>query len=245
LVATQAGTATNPNGTAANSGNVLLVSQVNALNSATVNQSGFGLEATVDQRGSGTVGSDEVTRRNLVTIQQTGNGHRARANQLAGVGPSGPNSPAGTSPAAGPPAGDPNPQAFRFARAAGRQSAEIQIIQRGSADLTGATTSTLDDTGNDAFVEQQGLGQFARIEQDGAGNNAGILQTTTATNAVAVIEQFGNGNSFFITQDSPGQYFQIRQTGNNNAAESIVSSSGPTSTTGGSGTNTNPGFFPF
>lgn len=238
-VVTQSGTATS-GGAPAVSNNFVGVSQINALNSATVNQTGFSLSATVDQRGSGTLGTDGVTRRNLVTIQQTNSNHRAIARQTVDVNPSGPDSsPTGTSPAAGPPAGDPNASAFRFARAAGRQSAEITIIQRG------ATLATGDPGGNDAFVEQQGDGQFARIEQEGRGNNAGIQQQTGATNAVAVIEQFGNGNSFFITQDSPGQYFQIRQSGNNNSSETIVSSSGPTSVTGGTGTNTPPAFFPF
>lgn len=192
------------------------ISQINAWNSATVTQDGFSHTATVDQRGTGT-----GVRPNLVVIQQTGNSHRALARQLVAVAPS-----AAGDPAAGPAPGDPAAASFRFARPEGVNSAEIQIIQRGSF--------------NDAFVEQQGKGQFGRIEQEGSNNNAGILQGPAAANAVAVIEQFGHNNDFFIEQTAAGQYQQIRQTGNDNIVSNLIGGSG-----GGTGTTAPPAFFPF
>jgi hypothetical protein len=188
--------------------NLAQVSQVNRFNVSSVTQNGSRLQATVDQRGTGT-----AALRNNVTVEQTGDRHRAFARQTENVGPSTANGVA-----AGPAGAD-------FARAAGAQSAEIRIIQTG-AQATGTTTG-----GNLARVEQDGRGQFARILQNGRDNTAGISQTATATNSVAVIEQQGNNNQFFITQTQAGQYFLVRQNGGSNVASSQTS--GPGNTPGG------------
>jgi hypothetical protein len=204
-------------GAVASTMNVANLSQIGSNNVAAITQTGSNHSATVDQRGAG--GADASASggrdlRNRVGIEQTGDRHRATARQAAGVGPSASSAPA---------SGDPS---FPGARAAGTQSAEVQIIQRGAR--TGTDTSS---AGNSATIEQQGQGQFARIFQDGRNNNAGILQGPNATNATAIIEQTGNNNSFFITQNQPGQYMRVVQTGSNNLSTTQVSGPGG----GGSG----------
>jgi hypothetical protein len=193
----------------ASSANVVSVLQANANNLATITQNGNNLTATSDQRGAGT-----ASRRNSVTVEQTGDRHRATARQEAGVTASGDTAPA---------SGDPS---FPGARGAGAQSAEIQIIQQG-ARAAGDTTSA----GNSATVTQQGAGQFARIFQDGRANTAGILQGPSATNATAIIEQSGDGNSFFITQNAAGQYMRVVQNGNSNIISNQAA--GPANSGGG------------
>jgi len=119
-------------------------------------------------------------------------------------------SPSATDTAASPAAGTPGDPAFPNARAAGRNTAEIVIMQTGRDPETGLTAV------NSATVEQRGDGQYARISQDGRGNEAGILQEAGATNSVAIIEQAGIANSFFITQAQAGQYLRVRQNGSGN-----------------------------
>jgi hypothetical protein len=246
---TQAGTRAS-GGVAVDSDNFVGISQINAFNSATVSQNGFLHSATVDQRGTGRVDPDGVTRRNTVTIQQEDDRHRAVARQLATVGPSAndPDTAANEAPRAGPAPGSPEEAAALYIRAAGRQSAEIVIIQNNDA-TTPLAAGVTDPGGNDAFVEQQGRGQFARIEQRGRGNNAGIIQGNDAHNAVATILQDGHRNSYYIVQTQAGQYQQVTQIGNDNVAGGTSSvTGGPASNQPGNGTSgtTSPGaFFPF
>jgi hypothetical protein len=168
-----------------------------------------------------------------VTVQQTGNGHSATARQLASAGATPEcNSTNSNCPASG---NVNDPTTFPNSRAAGtRYSAEIRIIQQGT---TSGTTSP-GNAGNVANVEQQGLGQYAEINQNGRGNNAGILQGMGATNAVAIIQQTGDGNTFFITQSAPGQFQRVVQNGNNNANTTVISA-GPPNTAGGTAGGTN------
>jgi minor curlin subunit len=192
------------------SANVVSLTQANANNVARIIQDGNNLVAAAGQLGAGT-----ALRRNLVTIQQTGDRHRATARQEGGVSASGESAPS---------SGEPG---FLFYRGPGAQTAEIQIIQQGARSADDVTS-----TGNSATITQQGQGQYARIFQNGRTNTAGILQGVNATNAVAVIEQAGTGNSFFITQNAPGQYMRIVQNGNGNII--MTEASGPANTGGGS-----------
>ena len=84
-----------------------------------------------------------------------------------------------------------------------RRSAEIRILQQ--------------DFGNEAYAEQNGRGQHARIEQSGNRNYAEVNQEAGATNATAVIRQLGNQNAYQVTQTLPGQYIVVTQRGNANA----------------------------
>lgn len=210
-------------GTNANSSNSATVTQTLDNNLASVTQTGFLHSATVAQTGDGGAASTSTGGRDLrnrVSIEQTGDRHFASATQGQGVGPSGADDPAA------------GPGGAEFARGSGVQSAEIQIIQQGRFSTAAGFAN-----GNSATVDQQGRGQFARIFQNGRGNQGRITQTSTATNAVAVIEQTGNGNSFFITQTQAGQFFRVTQTGNNNGNQTMITS-GPNG--GGSGTTTVP-----
>lgn len=158
-------------------------------------QDGLDVTATVTQGGTGSSALPNIVR----IAQQGGSAgtNSAIAIQRAGTGPS-----AADAAATGDP-GDP----FYFA--GGARSAEINILQSGS--------------GNQATIEQRGLGQFGRIEQGpGSGNVASILQEAAATNATAVIVQTGSNNSYSVTQDQANQYIHVSQTGNGNSVTDVI-----------------------
>jgi hypothetical protein len=195
--------------------NSVNVSQVADNSIANVSQNGFSLSARIDQRGNGTSANP-----NRVTVTQSGDGHTATAVQESTSGASGNTGPATATGG--------NTAAFPRARAAGANSAEIEIMQSGS--FSSATTAGT--VGNSATVRQQGLGQLGIITQVGRNNVAGILQGSAATNAVAIIEQTGDGNTFFITQTTAGQYMRVMQTGSGNVSTTSASGGTPPGGTG-------------
>jgi hypothetical protein len=193
--------------------NLLWLLQLSGDNSvARVTQDGSSLSATVEQRGNGT--SDNPNR---VTVTQSGTSLTALAVQEATSGASGSAAP-GTATGS-------DAMLFPRARAAGANSAEIEIMQS-SGPGGGA---------NSATVRQQGLGQLGIIAQSGFGNVAGILQGSAATNAVAIIEQTGDLNTFYITQTTAGQYMRVAQTGSGNVSTTSASGGTPPGGTGSVG----------
>ena len=204
-VADQSGT----NPAASSNANDILIVQMGSWNAADVLQSGFNHQAVIEQQGIG-----ESALRNGARIDQAGDSHSATIRQTSTVRPTQACATASNCPAAG----NPNDPAFPNARAAGsRYAAEAVIIQSGT--LAGGD-------GNDAAIEQRGLGQYARIEQDGSNNNAGIIQDRNATNAVAILIQNGNNNSYYINQQSPGQYLRVVQKGNGHFLSYTAGASG-------------------
>jgi hypothetical protein len=201
---------------AATSGLSATIEQGGNRNYARAYQDGTNLNATITQLGTNAAGFQ-----NSVIVAQQGTGNRATAVQTANVSRSGADTPAGTSPAAGPVGG-------RYTGVAGPQSAEIVILQ-GGGSATG---------GNRAYAEQRGKGQYARIEQTGLRNVAGIVQEAAATNAVASIDQSGNDNSYYVVQTTAGQYIDVTQIGTNNTT--VTQSGGA----GGSAGFTPPPGFP-
>jgi hypothetical protein len=210
---------------------VVQISQVGRNNSALVNQTGTFSTATVDQRFNN--GTSSASFRNVVQIDQTGGNRADRANiatarqgtggTISGISAVG--SPASGSGVAGDTADN---------RAAGQRSAEIRISQTHPGTGVGV---------NSATVEQRGAGQYGEITQNGRDNTAGILQTDTATNAVAIIRQNGDGNTFFIQQERPGQFFRVVQSGgNNNVITSTGLENAGSTTPGGTGGTTVPVF---
>jgi hypothetical protein len=226
-VADQSGT----NPAAASNNNSLLIAQMGSWNAADLLQSGFNHQAVIEQQGIG-----ESALRNGARIDQAGDSHSATIRQTATVRPTQSCATASNCPAAG----NPNDPAFPNARAAGtRYAAEAVIIQRGTFG---------GGDGNDAAIEQRGVGQYARIEQYGSNNNAGIIQDRNATNAVAILIQNGNNNSYYINQQSPGQYLRVVQKGNGHfMSYTAGASAGHTSDTsmgdaGGTFRGPKPGF---
>jgi hypothetical protein len=220
---------TNP--ASASNANDILIVQMGSWNAADVLQSGFNHQAVIEQQGIG-----ESALRNGARIDQAGDSHSATIRQTATVRPT----QSCALPSNCPAAGNPNDPAFPNARAAGtRYAAEAVIIQRGT--LGGGD-------GNDAAIEQRGVGQYARIEQGGSNNNAGIIQDRNATNAVAILIQNGNNNSYYINQQSPGQYLRVVQKGNGHfMSYTAGASAGHTSDTsmgaaGGAFRGPGPGF---
>lgn len=204
-VARQSGT----NPAAASNNNSLVIAQMGSWNAANVLQSGFNHQAVIEQQGIG-----ESALRNGARIDQAGDSHSATIRQTATVRPTQSCATASNCPAAG----SPNDPAFPNARVAGsRYAAEAVIIQHGT--LGGGD-------GNDAAIEQRGIGQYARIEQYGSNNNAGIIQDKLATNAVAILIQNGNNNSYYINQKSPGQYLRVVQKGNGHFLSYTAGASG-------------------
>jgi hypothetical protein len=177
--------------------------QQGSRNSASIHQSGMqfnegrvfqlGVEntASIDQEGSGLIGLYNKVRIDQHNDWSFSNNNTATARQAAGVGVSELDGVASGSP------GD------EFYHPGGSRSAEIRIFQK--------------NTGNNAAVNQEGLGQLAIIEQTGSYNIASITQGVGATNATAVIRQSGDYNSYHINQSLPGQYVVIVQTGSSNS----------------------------
>jgi hypothetical protein len=164
-------------------------------NLADVEQRGAASSVNVAQRGSATFG-----QQNLVRIEQFagGSNNSASATQAIGVGPSSALDTAETGTAAD-----------QYYFSGGSRSAEIEIFQSGR--------------NNTALAIQEGKGQYARIDQGSGSNNvARIFQGVLATNATAVIRQFGSGNSFEISQDAPNQYRMVTQIGGGNVVSDVV-----------------------
>jgi hypothetical protein len=164
-------------------------------NLADVEQRAAASSVNVTQRGSATSG-----QQNLVRIQQFagGSNNSATATQEIGVGPSSALNTAET--------GTPGDQ-YYFS--GGSRSAEIEIFQSGRNNI--------------ALAIQEGRGQYARIDQSSGSNNvARIFQGLLATNATAVIRQFGSGNVFEISQDAPNQYRMVTQIGGGNVVSDVI-----------------------
>jgi hypothetical protein len=238
-------------------GLVIDVTQRGDNGTATINQFGQFMSATVNQTGTGTrnllyvlqpTGTNSVATVTQIgsnlsaTTEQRGIGTAANPNRVT-VTQTGSShtanaiqeSTSGPSGSAAPGSNTGgNTSAFPRARTAGTNSAEIEIFQSNGGPGGGL---------NSATVRQRGLGQLAVIDQRGFGNVAGILQSSTATNAVAIIEQTGDQNTFFISQTTAGQYMRVTQTGGGNVSTTSASGGTPVGGTG-SGTTPPPGLLP-
>jgi hypothetical protein len=156
------------------------VTQSGTRNNGFVGQWGSNLQATIEQRGSGT-----EARLNIVGIEQRGQSNRATARQTAGVGPS-----AATDPASGQ-SGD-----ERFF-AGGTRSAEIRIFQQNTGN---SATVEQRGRGQVALLVQTGDSNIGSILQlEDAANATAILRQSGNRNSYS-IEQSRAGEYISVSQ---------------------------------------------
>lgn len=156
------------------------VTQSGTRNSGFVGQWGSNLQATVEQRGSGT-----ESMLNVAAIEQRGQANRATARQMAGVGPS-----AATDPASGQ-SGD-----ERFF-AGGARSAEIRIFQQNNGN---SATVEQRGRGQVALLVQTGDSNSGSILQlEDAANATAILRQSGNRNSYS-IEQSQAGEYISVSQ---------------------------------------------
>ncbi len=156
------------------------ITQSGTRNNGSVGQWGSSLQATVEQRGSGT-----EARLNVAAIEQRGQGNRATARQTSNVGPS-----AATDPASGQ-SGD------ELFFAGGTRSAEIRIFQQNSGN---SATVEQRGRGQVALLAQTGDNNTGSILQlEDAANATAILRQSGNRNSYT-IEQSRPGEYISVSQ---------------------------------------------